>query len=577
MEEKNIFPYSIFQAQIDITNRCNLQCIHCRANANTLQKEIDYTTFIALIQELKKNWVKRLTLSWGEPFLHTDIYRMLDVLKEQKNDFDFIGITSNGYCYQEDFFEKIQKYKDFLHIQVSVDGGEYEHNKNRWRDNAFVCTIENIRKMLSVWMHVSTNITVNTYNIDGIEGIIDFLIALWVKHIALRHEIPSGRSNICVDFEFKKKYFQLLIKYFCKTKEEFWDITFYSSDPKRIMVDSEFLRWIPYEDIIKGRVIGGCSAWIMSVYVWPNGVLKVCPYINEDIWSLGENMKDIWNHSDIVKKYRNRWLLGGVCGVCRWKYICWWCRAVAKHTGDELGTDTFCLFWYDEEQVFKEYLQRYGVMDFIQEISQTKLPWSVFIPFWAQAIVRCTGKQKIDDFFVSSWTKRDRKEIMRKGYTYEVSQEEKDLVYFYKHMYFPYVLKRFHEKELIVIPYFFLFHLFQKDGKILFVIDKEKNRIWGYVLSKVEEQYYVAVCMGIHASRIHEKHNFISSALYFFLLDFALKNNFSQVSFWKTRVLKKDGVLQFKMKWGVSVLEHEKKWVYVVFNDWVNPKDMFFL
>ena len=80
---------------IEVTNKCNLKCIHCYENSGCNQQGVmSLDDFKYVVDELKDNDIRRIQLIGGEPMmLGTTI---IDMLEYSIGKFDFIEIYTNG-------------------------------------------------------------------------------------------------------------------------------------------------------------------------------------------------------------------------------------------------------------------------------------------------------------------------------------------------------------------------------------------------------------------------------------------------------------------------------------------------
>ena len=81
------------QVQIEVTNRCNMDCHMCpREDLNIELEHMDWETFTPVVDQLTHKEDITLT-GWGEPFLHPRIFDMISYCKERGHS---VSITSNG-------------------------------------------------------------------------------------------------------------------------------------------------------------------------------------------------------------------------------------------------------------------------------------------------------------------------------------------------------------------------------------------------------------------------------------------------------------------------------------------------
>lgn len=85
-------------ANIDITNRCNLQCPICFANANTAGYvyELSYKQVVAMLRLLRENEPKpyAVQFSGGEPTIHPEFLKMVSIAR--KMGFSQVQVATNG-------------------------------------------------------------------------------------------------------------------------------------------------------------------------------------------------------------------------------------------------------------------------------------------------------------------------------------------------------------------------------------------------------------------------------------------------------------------------------------------------
>ena len=81
------------QAQIEITNRCNLTCKMCpRDYFNLLKEDMPLETFKKIVDRLENITLLTLT-GWGEPLVHPHIFEMITYCKERSHK---VKLTTNG-------------------------------------------------------------------------------------------------------------------------------------------------------------------------------------------------------------------------------------------------------------------------------------------------------------------------------------------------------------------------------------------------------------------------------------------------------------------------------------------------
>ncbi len=92
------------QAQIEITNRCNLTCKMCpRDYFNLLKEDMPLETFKKIVDRLENITLLTLT-GWGEPLVHPHIFEMITYCKERSHK---VKLTTNGTLLSSEMRQRV--------------------------------------------------------------------------------------------------------------------------------------------------------------------------------------------------------------------------------------------------------------------------------------------------------------------------------------------------------------------------------------------------------------------------------------------------------------------------------------
>ncbi|HET6430226.1 MAG TPA: radical SAM protein [Phycisphaerae bacterium] len=139
-------------AQIDLTNRCNLRCPICFANAGASGYvcEPDYDEIVRQLQvlrDLRPTPCTAIQFTGGEPTLHPDFLRILSAAREMG--FSHIQIATNGVMLADPAFARQAADAGLHTLYLQFDGvGEKPHRQTRgaagiWKQKLAV--LENCR------------------------------------------------------------------------------------------------------------------------------------------------------------------------------------------------------------------------------------------------------------------------------------------------------------------------------------------------------------------------------------------------------------------------------------------------
>lgn len=160
---------------LEVTDRCNLKCIHCYHG--NLDDDIyfdkgEHENRIRVIKDAYELGCRKIQFIGGEPFLLGNKLTEL-IYFARKIGCDFVEIFTNGTLLKEkhiDFFKK-----NNVSIAISLYGsGSQIHNKVTLNSASFDKTINNLKKIKQAGLNVRVGITVMTINQEDIENTIFF-------------------------------------------------------------------------------------------------------------------------------------------------------------------------------------------------------------------------------------------------------------------------------------------------------------------------------------------------------------------------------------------------------------------
>jgi MoaA/NifB/PqqE/SkfB family radical SAM enzyme len=164
---------------LNITNKCNFSCKTC---LREFERGIDLDLDIIrkVIPEIKKLNCRHISITGGEPILHSRFEEILEIIVSARINFNSV---SNGFLWER-YLPIMKKYKDHLtHMSFSLDGSTANiHDKIR-KKGSFAKVIEGIENFKKEGIGVVIATCLNKINKDDQENIISLVRKLG----ALRH------------------------------------------------------------------------------------------------------------------------------------------------------------------------------------------------------------------------------------------------------------------------------------------------------------------------------------------------------------------------------------------------------
>lgn len=129
--------FNLFKNNIDIypalriavTYRCDNGCSYCflKNLDNDLVKDMELSNFSLIINWLKEQQLNRILITGGEPFMHENIVKILNICR--KNNM-VAGILTNGLLIDKEMNKLIKNMNIFLIININLNDSYYRVRQN---------------------------------------------------------------------------------------------------------------------------------------------------------------------------------------------------------------------------------------------------------------------------------------------------------------------------------------------------------------------------------------------------------------------------------------------------------------
>lgn len=287
---------------VAVTQKCNLACLHCYANAKEpLPYELNTDDLKKLINDLAnmpwKNEISSIGLTGGEFFTRKDALDIIDYVYQCG--FKML-ISSNGLLLTDEIIQKLASYPD-LKISISLDGPVAEIHENIRGQGTYKRTTETIRKLTDKGIFVGVNMFVHEGNIDLIKDTIRLTDSLGVKAFNCINLLYVGRAN---SRQSRRKLVRVSESILYR---KLFSILRGNTHYQEMMQNSTFANQIM-------GIAGGIKSHYCGIgtnralYVMADGNIYPCPHTAIKRFCLGnirnENLKDIWEKSQILKDLR---------------------------------------------------------------------------------------------------------------------------------------------------------------------------------------------------------------------------------------------------------------------------------
>jgi radical SAM protein len=343
-----------FIAIWEVTQACDLACVHCRASAQPERHPLELTTEEGkqLIDQIAAWKVPVFVLTGGDPIKRPDLF---DLIGHARKMGVHISLTPSAtpLLTREVVFRL--KEAGLARLAVSMDGASAAtHDAFRGMSGSFARTLDAVRWANEAGLPVQINTTFSRRNINEIDAIVALMESLRITLWSVFFLVPTGRGKLG-DLLTADEFEQVFERLSQLSKTASFDIkTTEAQHYRRFVLQkkvAERRQGISHAEVTVatdtiGRAPRGLNDGKGFVFishkgeVFPSGFLPLAAgNIRE------EKLETIYRDSDLFRSLRDTSRLEGKCGACEFKEICGGSRSRAYAlTGNPYGQEPCCSY-----------------------------------------------------------------------------------------------------------------------------------------------------------------------------------------------------------------------------------------
>lgn len=180
---------------LEITEKCNLECLHCYANSSPHKEMLGHMCtddWIAVIKQSAQLGCKQIQFIGGEPTIHPDLPRLISLASLES--YTFIEVFTNTTFISESLL------KIFVENNVQVATSFYSdepqvHDKITKRPNSFNRTVNGIKRIIEVGLPIRVGIIEMEENRGHSSNAQRYLEKLGVTNISIDFQRRIGRGS----------------------------------------------------------------------------------------------------------------------------------------------------------------------------------------------------------------------------------------------------------------------------------------------------------------------------------------------------------------------------------------------
>ena len=333
----------------EVTRRCNLKCMHCRASAQetVYPDELTGKEAFKLLDNIASFAKPVIILTGGEPLLRPDIVE----IARYGSDLGLrMVMAPNGTLLSVEIAQQLRD-AGIQRISVSLDGASPEtHDTFRGVDGAFDGAMMGIRAAKMVGLPFQINTTVTQRNLLELPLILDMAVRIGAvaHHIFLL--VPTGRGKDMADEAITPEDYEETLHWFYEQREKV---------PLQLKATCapHYYRILRQRAKEEGKTVTaqnygldastrGCLGGTGFCFISHVGDVQPCGYLEINCGNIKKKpFSEIWETSDVFLKLRDLNQYKGKCGRCEYRTVCGGCRARAYEiTGDYLAEEPFCVY-----------------------------------------------------------------------------------------------------------------------------------------------------------------------------------------------------------------------------------------
>lgn len=200
----------------DITQRCNLRCVHCFNNSGDQAPNEDMSrkARLDIARQVAEMKPFNVCMCGGECLCSPELFEIMEILRPNVAK---LSMVSNGFLLNESMARQLAGHGLDL-AQISIDGANaWQHDSFRGVQGSFERATAAVRNLRAAGVStVDVSLVPNRLNYKSLEEYAELCCSLGVNQVRLMPFLPSGRGrsvgrSLMLDAE---QYFE-----FCRTLE----------------------------------------------------------------------------------------------------------------------------------------------------------------------------------------------------------------------------------------------------------------------------------------------------------------------------------------------------------------------
>ena len=333
----------------EVTQACDLACVHCRASAQPERNPEELTTEqgYRLLDEIRSFGNPLMVFTGGDPLKRPDLFELIRYAVK-------IGLKTNVTPSATPLLtaEAVDRFKEvgISRMAISVDGHDAaSHDDFRGIPGTFDRAMQALSHARDIGLDTQFQTTVTRRNMAHLPAIADIVTEMRSKMWSLFFLIVTGRALENDDLlpEEYEKVFEFMYdlsktaSFGIKTTEAMHYRRYVA---QRMKAEHGAERSAPAREVaFRTAGVSDGKGFVFVSHkgeIYPSGFL---PVTGGNV--LKDSLTDVYRNSDLFRTLRDTSAREGKCGICEYQKICGGSRSRAYAlTGDFLASDPRCVY-----------------------------------------------------------------------------------------------------------------------------------------------------------------------------------------------------------------------------------------
>ncbi len=321
----------------ELTNACNLQCVHCLSSSGRRDpRELTTEECEAVIDELQRMQVFYINIGGGEPTIRKDFWHLVRYAVDHGVGVKF---STNGSGIDAEVAEQLAE-SDYVDVQISIDGADADTNDHVRGEGSFATAVQAMEHLQAAGFEgFKISVVMTRHNIPQVDEF-KAMADHYGAQLRLTRFRPSGRGADSWEALHP-------------TDQQQRELYHWLMDHPDVLTGDSFFHLSALGEALPGLNL--CGAGRVVCLIDPVGDVYACPFVLHDEFLAGSVRDDggfqkVWQESDLFTELREP-QSAGACASCGHFDACQGgCMAAKFFTGIPLdGPDPECVLGHGEE------------------------------------------------------------------------------------------------------------------------------------------------------------------------------------------------------------------------------------